>query len=178
MTRAPRIIVVILPPKKINLMSEPDHRMPALYELLWWAFTLVLACLMLVPVYTQLPAFPYMVANFVYVVVAITLTRYLFFLRISWLRDHLLLQGAFSILLLPLIFWMVQYFNSFIRYFDEQGPDVLTRGMDRELAAVMNSYIHAEYRFFGVWAIIAALLMPLRLLYNVWIRYRAGVRTL
>jgi len=73
---------------------------------------------------------------------------------------------------------MVQYFNAFIRFFDEEGPDVLTKGMDGELASVMNSYLHAEYRFFAVWAIVAALIMPLRLLYNVWIRYRAGVRSL
>lgn len=159
-------------------MSQANRTTPILYELIWWAFTLVLACLVLVPVYTQLPGFPYMVANFVNVVVAITLTRYLFFLKLSWLRDHLLIQGALSILLLPLIFWMVQYFNSFIRFFDEQGPDVLTRGMDGELASIMNSYLHAEYRFFAVWAIMAALIMPLRLLYNVWVRYRAGVRKL
>lgn len=159
-------------------MSQANRTTSALYEIIWWAFTLILASLVLVPVYTQLPGFPYMVANFVNVVVAITLTRYLFFLKISWLRDHLLIQGALSILLLPLIFWMVQYFNAFIRFFDEEGPDVLTKGMDGELASVMNSYLHAEYRFFAVWAIVAALIMPLRLLYNVWGRYRAGVRTL
>jgi hypothetical protein len=152
--------------------------MTKLYEPLWWAFTLVLACLILLPVYTQLPAFPYFTANFVYVVVAITLTRYLFFLKISWLRDHLLVQGGLSLLLIPLIFWMGQYFNYFITFFDEQGPDVLTRGLDGELAGIMNSYLHAEYRFFAIWAIIAALLTPPRLLYNVWVRYRAGVRTL
>jgi len=159
-------------------MSESNRSTPIFYELIWWAFTLVLSCLVLVPVYTQLPGFPYVTANFVYVVVAVTLTRYLFFLKISWLRDHLLIQGALSILLLPLIFWMVQYFNSFIRFFDEQGPDVLTKGMESGLASVMNSYLHAEFRFFAVWAIVAALIMPLRLLYNVWVRYRAGVRTL
>lgn len=159
-------------------MSETNRTTPILYELLWWAFTLVLACLVLVPVYTQLPAFPYFTSNFVCIVVAITLTRYLFFLKITWLRDHLLVQGGLSILLLPLVFWMIQYFNAFITYFDEEGPDILTRGMDSELADVMNSYLHAEYRFFAIWAIIAAIVMPLRLLYNVWVRYRAGVRTL
>lgn len=152
--------------------------MTKLYEPLWWAFTLVLACLILLPVYTQLPAFPYFTPNFVYVVVAITLTRYLFFLKISWLRDHLLVQGGLSLLLIPLIFWMGQYFNYFITFFDEQGPDILTRGLEGEMAGIMNSYLHAEYRFFAIWAIIAALLTPPRLLYNVWARYGAGVRTL
>ncbi|MEM1359702.1 MAG: hypothetical protein AAGF89_15975 [Bacteroidota bacterium] len=146
------------------------------YELLWWTFTLVLAALILAPIYTQLPEFPFYFPNFVYVVVAITLTRYLFFLKISWLRDRLAVQGGFSILLIPLIFWMVQHFNAFITYFDEEGPDVLIKSLPADIGEVMNAYLHAEYRFFGTWAIIAAIITPFRLLYNVWMRYRSGIR--
>ncbi len=159
-------------------MSSATKATPLVYEFLWWAFTLVLAGLVLLPIYSQVPAFPYFLPNFIYVVVAITLTRYLFFLQISWLRDHLLVQGALSLLLLPLIFWMAQYLNEFITYFDENGPDVLVKNLPKDVAAVINGYLKTEYRFFGIWAIIAALLTPLRLLYNVWVRYRAGVRKL
>lgn len=148
------------------------------YELIWWAFTVVLAALVLLPIYTSVPVFPFYVPNFVYVVVAITLTRYLFFLKISWLRDRLLTQGAIGILLIPLIFWMGQSFNEFITYFDEQGPDILVKHLDRETGKVINGYMKIEYRFFGTWAIIASLLTPFRLLYNIWVRYRAGVRSL
>lgn len=150
----------------------------ALYELIWWAFTLVLACLVLLPIYTKLPDFPFYVPNFAYVVVAITLTRYLFFLKISWLRDHLVIQAAASILLIILIFWMIQSFNSFITFFDEEGPDILVKHLAKDTAGIMNTYLKTEYRFFGIWAITAALLTPPRFLYNVWTRYRAGVRTL
>jgi hypothetical protein len=151
---------------------------PVLYEFIWWAFTLVLAGLVLLPIYTQLPGFEHLVPNFLYILVAITLTRYLFFLDISWLRDHLLVQGAFSILLLPAIFAMVQYLNSFILFFDEQGPDVLIQHLDKRTGDIMNSFLKAEYRFFSIWAIVAATVMPFRLLYNVWKRYGAGVRKL
>jgi len=149
-----------------------------LYELTWWAFTLVLAGLVLLPIYSQLPDFPFFVPNFVYVVVAITLTRYLFFLNISWLRDHLLVQGGLSILLIILIFWMVQNFNSFIIFFDEEGPDILVKHLEKETGSILNSYLKTEYRFFGVWAVMAAVITPFRLLYNVWTRYGAGVRKL
>lgn len=149
-----------------------------LYELTWWAFTLVLAGLVLLPLYSQLSEFPFYLPNFIYIVVAITLTRYLFFLDISWLRDHLLLQGGFSILLIPLIFMMVQYLNSFVRFFDEEGPDILILNLAKETGEIMNSYMKAEYRFFGIWAIIASVIMPFRLLFNVWKRYGAGVRKL
>lgn len=159
-------------------MSSSSSSTPVYYELVWWAFTLVLAGLMLLPIYTQTPDFPFFVANAVYIIVAITLTRYFFFLKISWLRDHLLVQGILSLLLIPLIFWMVQYFNSFIRFFDDNGPDVLVKSLSKDMAGIIKGYVQAEYRFFGVWAIITALLTPFRMLYNVWIRYRAGVRKL
>lgn len=161
---------------QLSFMAENSRSSHAAFELLWWAFTLVLAALVLLPLYTKVPSFPFFVPNFIYVVAAITLTRYLFLLKISWLRDKLFLQAGISLALLPFIFWMVQYFNAFIIYFDEQGPDILVRSLDEEWRKIMDGYMHAEYRFFGVWAIVAAIIMPFRLLYNAWIRYRAGVR--
>ena len=142
------------------------------YELIWWAFALILATLVVLPLYSTVPQFPYFLPNFVYVVVAVTLTRYLFFLKISWLRDRFYVQGALMFLLVPLVFWMVQYFNYFIIYFDEQGPDVLIRHLDTETGRIINGYVHAEYRFFGVWAIMASAVMPFRLLLNIWRRYQ------
>lgn len=142
----------------------------------WWAFTFVLAALVLLPIYDSVPSFPFFLPNFLYVVVAVTLTRYLFLLEVSWVRDKLLVQAAVAILLIPLVFYMVQALNAFIIYFDEQGPDVLVKGLAREVGSTIDSYMKTEYRFFGVWAIMAAAATPFRLTYNVWVRYRAGVR--
>ncbi|NJC28097.1 hypothetical protein [Neolewinella antarctica] len=146
------------------------------FELLWLAFTLVVAALILLPLYTKVPDFPFFLPNFIYVVVAVTFTRYMFLLDLSWLRDRLYLQAGISLAVIPLIFWMVQSFNGFITYFDEQGPDVLVRNLSSDWRSIMDKYMHAEYRFFGVWAIMASAVLPFRLLYNTWVRYRAGVR--
>lgn len=158
-------------------MAETQRLPQATYELLWWAFTIVLAALVLAPVYANIPDFPFFLPNFIFVVVAITLTRYLFFLKISWLRDHLAWQAGLSILILPLIFWMGQYFNLFVTYLDEQNPDVFIKHLPEAKAEIMSIYLNNEYKLFAFWAIAAGLIMPLRLLYNVWVRYRAGVRT-
>lgn len=157
-------------------MAANSGSTQATYELLWWAFTLVLAALIITPLYTQVPEFPFFLPNVIYILVAITITRYMFFLEISWLRDKLFLQCAISLALIPLIFYMGQYFNAFIIFFDEEGPDVLTKNIAPKWQDIMDTYMHTEYRFFGVWAIVAGLIMPFRLLYNAWVRYRAGVR--
>ena len=144
----------------------------ATLEVLWWAFTLVLAALVIAPIYVQVPHFPFFLPNFVYVVVAVTMTRYMFFLDISWLRDKIALQAAISLAVIPLIFWMGQWFNYFIIHFDENGPDILVKHLSGDWRAIMDEYMHAEYRLFGVWAIVACVVIPFRLLYNAWVRYR------
>lgn len=158
-------------------MAANNQLPQATYELLWWAFTFVLAALVLAPVYNYIPDFPFFLPNFIYVVAAVTLTRYLFFLKITWLRDHLAWQAGISFLLIPLVFWMVQYFNLFVTYLDEQNPDVFIKHLPPDTAEVMNIYLNNEYKFFAIWAIAAAVVTPFRFLYNVWVRYRAGVRT-
>ncbi len=158
-------------------MDSSKGRVTAIFEASWWAFALVLAGMVVLPIYSTVPDFPFYVPNFIYVVTAVTLTRYLFLLHVSWLRDQLLLQAAIAMVLIPLVFYMVQAFNAFVIYFDERGPDILIRSLDPELGRTIDSYMHAEYRFFGVWAIVASIVMPFRLIYNAWARYRAGVRS-
>ncbi len=145
-----------------------------LFELSWWLFAILLAALVLLPLYSTVPNFPFYYPNAVYVIVAVTLTRYLFLLDVSWLRDRFILQAGIALALVPLMFYMVQEFNAFIIYFDERGPDVLVSHLEPGTAKTINSYMHAEYRFFGVWALVAAAVTPFRLIYNTWVRYRAS----
>lgn len=162
--------------KSAIILVSSKRTATALFELTWWAFALVLAGIVLLPIYGSVPNFPFFLPNFIYVIVAVTLTRYIFLLKVSWLRDRLLVQAAMVILCIPLIFYMVQAFNSFIIYFDERGPDFLVRSLDPEIGPTLDRYMHAEYRFFGVWAIMVAAVTPFRLIYNAWARYRAGAR--
>ena len=158
------------------MASSKRSTATVLFELTWWAFALVLACLVVLPIYSTLPDFPFFLPNFIYVVVAVTLTRYLFLLHVSWLRDRLILQGLVALLLVPLIFYTVSNFNAFIIFFDERGPDVLIRGLEPDTGSTIDRYVKAEYRFFAIWAVVAAIVTPFRLIYNAWARYRAGVR--
>ncbi|CAH0998760.1 hypothetical protein LEM8419_00108 [Neolewinella maritima] len=148
----------------------------AAFELTWWAFTLVLAGLVLLPIHSAVPNFPFFLPNFIYVVTAVTVTRYLFLLQVSWLRDRFIVGALLALALIPLIFYMVQAFNGFVVYFDERGPDVLVQGLDNEVGTTIDRYMHAEYRFFGVWAVVASAMMPFRIIYNAWARYQVAGR--
>ena len=140
-------------------------------EIIWWLFTLVLAALVLLPIKSKGINFPFYTYNAVFVVAAVTLTRYLFFLNLSWLKDRFVFQAGLIFVLIPLLFIMGQGLNEFITYQDNNGPDVLIRALKSTSAGALNAYIKSEYFFFGTWAMTAGLILPFRIVINVWRRY-------
>lgn len=142
-----------------------------LLELTWWLFTFVLTALVLLPIKSKGIDFPFYLYNTVYVLAAVTLTRYLFFLNLSWIKDRFYFQAGIVFLLIPLVFMMGQGLNEFITYQDNYGPDVLINGLSDQAAGAINAYMKTEYFLFGVWAIAAGVLLPFRILVNVWKRY-------
>ncbi|NJO86528.1 MAG: hypothetical protein HC821_00050 [Lewinella sp.] len=132
----------------------------------------MLVSLVLLPIYSYRILFPFYNYNAAYVVVAVTLTRYLFFLEFSWLRHRFVLLAATAFLMIPLLFWQVQGLNEFITYLDNYGPDVFVLALEGQTATGMLTYLRSEFYFFGVWACIAGLAWPLRVLFHVWANYR------
>lgn len=145
-------------------------------EICWWAFTAVLTILVLLPIRNQIPQFPFFVYNGVAVVVAITMTRYLFSLHINWMRRLFMVQGFLIFLMIPTLFYIGQGLNAYITYLDNNGPDVLINHLSLESGQQMKSYLNSEYYFFGVWAIIAGVIFPFRVIYHIWKNYKSTVR--
>ena len=141
------------------------------YELLWWAFTLVLAALIISPVYLYLPDFPYLLPNLIFVVAAVTFTRYLFLLRLSWLNQRHVWMALVVFMAIPIIFYMGQYLNYFRTHLDNYGPDVWIENIDPATGKPLMNYLQTEYNFFGIWAIIAGVILPFRFIYQVWSDY-------
>lgn len=154
-------------------MSTPSESSRQLIvEICWWLFTAVLLTLVLLPIRSKVPWFPFFIYNAVYVVVAITMTRYLFTLHVSWLRRRFVLQALLAFLMIFVIFYMGQGMNEYITYLDNNGPDVLSRHLPDEEGTAMRAYLNTEYYFFGVWAIIAAGIYPFRMIFHIWKNYR------
>lgn len=143
-------------------------------ELLWWIFTLVLTALVLLPIYDRQIDFPFYMYNAVAVIAAISLTRWLFLLNISWLRGRFILQAALVFILIPLLFFLGQGLNEFITYLDNNGPDYFVRNLPEQYAKAMNTYLRSEYFFFGIWAIVAGVLLPFRIFHHVWKYYKSS----
>ena len=145
-----------------------DTNTKARLETIWWAFTLLLAVLILLPIYMKIPEYPFYGYNLLYILVAITATRYLFLLRLTFLARKQVLKIVVIFLVVPLIFLMIEGINLFQTFLDEQGPDVMVNHLNAESRQGIRTYIRSEMLLFGVWAVIAAALLPIRMIISIW----------
>lgn len=144
---------------------------PNLYgrlELLWWIITALLATLIMIPVLLYLPDYPFYWINVFFIAAFITLTRYLFLLRYTWLARRQIVKIIIVFICIPFIFYCVQELNRFQTFLDEEGFEAIVGGVERGKQAAMITYVRSETLLFGVGAVISGILLPLRLIVSVW----------
>lgn len=142
-----------------------------LLELIWWLFTTVLVIVVLLPVYTRVEAYPFYLTNVIYIVTFVTLTRYIFLLKYTFLAGRQALKVIFFFLCLPLLFYLGQELNYFQTFLDEEGVTAVVGNLDLPSQASLVRYIRNEMLLFGVGSMVAGVVFPLRLLVSVW-RFR------
>ena len=90
-------------------------------ELVFWLFTIVVIVAVLIPIYSNIPNYPFWLTNIVFILAAITITRYLFLLKFTFLAKRQILKVGVIFLSIPLLFYLVQELNLFQTYLDEEG---------------------------------------------------------
>ncbi|MCB0559439.1 MAG: hypothetical protein H6573_21765 [Lewinellaceae bacterium] len=143
------------------------HR-KALLEILFWAFTVVVAIAVLLPIVNEVEGYPFLFINIVYIVTAITVTRYLFLLPHTFLARLQPLKVILVFLCLPFVFYLVQELNNFQVFIDEKGLDALVGDLPYARRNNMVDYIRSEMLLFGTGSIISSVSFPFRLLVSVW----------
>ncbi len=151
-------------------MTKPQT-LYARLELIWWLITAIVAAVVLFPIIRKLPDFPFLWSNVAFVVAFITLTRYIFLLRYTFLADRMLLKVTLFFLCIPIAFLLVQEINAFQVYLDENGPDSLVTSLPSAEQNGMMTYIRSEMLLFGVGSVISSIILPIRLLVSIWRRY-------
>ena len=139
-----------------------------LLELIWWIFTALVILLVLFPIYSTVTAYPFYLINIIYILVFITLTRYIFLLRFTFLAKPQRLKVILFFLCIPLVFYLVQELNYFQTFLDEEGPRAVVGPMDLSQGGSMVQYIRTEMLLFGVGSIISGVVFPFRLLVSIW----------
>ena len=144
-------------------------------EILAWVLALALAALVVFPLWQYFTDLTFISANFIFVLVFLTFTRYLFLLPYSLLAQAQVLKFILIFLCLPLIFYEINYINAFQIFLDDDG----LQGFDQYFKAhvpeedkmTIIKYVSREYLFFGISAVIVTILLPFRLLRSFWLVY-------
>jgi hypothetical protein len=150
------------------IVETNEMNKKAQLELYFWLFTIIVAIAVLLPMITRLPDYPFFFVNTVYVIVAITMTRYLFLLKHTFLAKQQRLKVIVFFLFIPLVFYMVQKLNYFQTFLDERGPEAVVGALPLSSQDNMLTYIRSEMILFGVASIISTAALGFRLLISVW----------
>lgn len=143
-------------------------------EILWWGVTALVVGAVLYPVWTETSGYPFYAMNIVFVVAMITLTRYIFLLKHTFIAHWLLVKIALIFVSIPVVFLLVQELNYFQTYIDENGFDPFIREVVTSNQRSLARYIQSQMLFFGVGSIIAGFTFPMRMLISVWRQYNKG----
>jgi hypothetical protein len=143
-------------------------------ELLWWIVTGIILLGVLFPIYNSGADFPFWKINIIFIVVFITLTRYLFLLKHTFLGYIQWAKVVVLFLCIPLIIFLIGEMHTFQQYIDEIGLDDIFAHLSLKGQVGMVNYVRSEMLLFGVGAIIAAVLTPFRMLISFWRLHNRG----
>ena len=146
------------------------------FEILWWIFTLVLLIGILYPILPYLNSYTFLFTNLIYIIVFITITRYIFFLRHTFLAHKEILKLVFIFLSVPFVFYLIQALNTFQTFLDNYGIAAVLGTVPEAATKSMASYVYSEMLLFGVGSIVSAIIFPFRLALSIWrTRNKRGV---
>lgn len=137
-------------------------------ELLWWLITAVVVWAVLSPIYKAMYVWPFRNLNIAYIVVLITLARYTFLLKHTFLAKQQILKIVLMLAMFPLTFMLVDKLNGFMTFVDDHSWDMITGHLPGMQKPETEHYLWNEMLFFGVGSIIAAPVFAVRMMISIW----------
>jgi hypothetical protein len=153
----------------MNSNSESlSFKYTLLLEFLVLVFSIILTLLLLLPLTHRDVDYPFFVENAVFVGTFILVTRYIFFLKYSFLAKQQVLKVGLVFLFIPFIFYLISCFHDFRTFLDVEGLYAPMRYLPAGKAQKLGDYMYYEMVFFGSGAILASIIFPFRLIHSVW----------
>ena len=149
-------------------------RQKLLLELMWWVATALLCLLILFPILQKTNQYPFTWINILFVVVFVTLFRYIFSLKYTWLARRQYLKITLVFLCIPLVFNMINNVNYFVTHIDDFSYEAYLGHLEQDVRNKLEIYIRSEMLLFGVGSAIMSALFPFRLLISVWRQRNKG----
>lgn len=157
--------------KRTGERSSLETKRKYLLEIVWWVITALVTLLVILPIIQNSNDYPFIFSNTLFIVVFITLVRYIFFLKYTLIATRQYVKLTLIFLCIPLVFTLVSHLNHFITYIDENSAESFLKEMPEIKATRIGNYLKTEMLLFGVGSIISGAVFPFRLLRSIW-KYR------
>jgi len=148
--------------------KSPSFKYTLALELLTLFFSIILAFLVLLPLTNKEVDYPFFTENTVFIFTFILVTRYLFFLKYSFLAKQQALKVGLFFIFIPFIFDLIGSFHGFRTFLDEEGMYAPMRNLPADKALWLGNYMYYEMVLFGSGSIVACIIFPFRLIFSVW----------
>lgn len=143
-------------------------------EIIWWLFTFTATFFIVQPLWKDFRNYQFIHQLILFIIVFITYSRYLFFLKYTFLAHSQKAKFALVFLSLPFAFYLGTNFFELQSFLDKMSEGMVEyesyfrdRISDNQRFIALN-YLNKMYTFFGVSAIIAVIFSPFRLLLSYW----------
>lgn len=147
---------------------EAKQKLTIQLELLFWLFTVIVVVAFAYPIYKTGAPFPFYPMLCLFIAVFITLTRYIFLMKFTFIAFNKWIKAGLIAISIPFIFYLISQLNAFQTFYDEEGLDQFFRFMPLVERLDLQKYIRAIMIFFATGAIIAAIIFPFRLMISIW----------
>jgi hypothetical protein len=147
-----------------------------LLELVWWVFTAIFTAMVLYPIWSKVTVYPERINyyNLAYIVTFVTLTRYMFLIKYTFLANSQVAKAIMIVLVLPIIIFSIDGIFSFRQILDNDGYAAICEGAPSDQVNALGMYYRNEYLFFGVSAVITAIIFPFRMVVSIWRKINRG----
>jgi hypothetical protein len=139
-----------------------------LLEMVWWAVTAVIVAAVMYPIWASGAQYPVNNQNVMFIVLFTTLTRYMFFLKHTFLAKIQWLKVFFVLITVPCLFLLIEQHNAFQTNLDNIGPEYVATGVPDAKLLEIATYAKKEFTFFSVGSILGLIAFMLRMLISVW----------
>ena len=155
---------------------DQSRKLKIQLEIIWWFFTFLLALLVMLPIMRSVPYYKFFTENVVFVVVFVTFTRYIFLLKHSFLAHMKWVKMIIIATSVIVIFMLVLSIGDYSSFLKEEGQQKMVEHLPFKRQTQLLKYMRNEMLFFGVGAVIAAIVLPLRMVVSLWrVRNRGTV---
>lgn len=137
-------------------------------ESLWWIITLLIVFLVMFPIYRANPEFDYLWINIMFIVVFVTGTRYIFLLKYTPISHSFWPKVIYMAASVPIFLKLLDFLAEFNVLIDEKGAHSFFPMLATKAQLSLGKYLNTEFVFFGVGAILVAVIFAFRCLVSIW----------